>query len=297
MKNKFILGILVLGIFISSVSIPAYNLKAQSVSSISQLIELLITIGAIAPDKAVSARAVGLELSSKPITPVSTTHIISTSTSYLQVLAPNGAEKWEMDLDLPYSITWGSAGLKQVNVALVSTAKNSSICNLNQSPVNSKDGNNTFKILLKTAKCYNSTTGSSTPLLSGTYKVRVYYSDSMNNTVKDESNATFTILPIPNPSMKVTYPNGGEQLLSNSTYNIKYTLKDTTDGKTVYLDLVNTQGQSVYNSRKITSKGIYELKIPSSVSVGAYKVKLSTIANNKGEIEDTSDNFFWISSK
>lgn len=292
MKNKFIFSSLLLIVFVSVLFTPIHPSQAQTMS-ISQFIEMLITIGAIAPDKAVSARAVANQFSA-PAT------VISTSTSYIQVLTPNGGEKWEMDLDLPYSITWGSTGLQQVNIALVSGAKNSKTCDLNSTPVNSKNGNNTFKILLKTAKCYDTKMATSTPLASGSYKVRVYFTDSLGNTVKDESNANLTILPKPIPSLKVTYPNGGEQLVRNTEYEVKYKLTNVTNvvNNLIYLYLLDNNGNVAFNSHKTKrSDGIYSLDLPSSLSAGAYKIKLiTTTTDEKVEIEDVSDNFFWIST-
>ena len=44
------------------------------------------------------------------------------------------------------------------------------------------------------------------------------------------------------------------------------------------------------------SKGVYNFKIPTSVNAGAYKLKLEMTLANNSIIEDTSDNFFWISA-
>ncbi len=280
-------------VFVAVVNVTRVN--AQSMT-ISQLVELLITIGAIAPDKVVAARAVATTLSQT----TTVTDVIATSTSYIQVLTPNGGQSWDIDLDIAQSITWGSSGLTQVRVALVSTAKNIGTCELSQLPVASKNGNHEFKTLLKTAQCYNLSTGTSTPLVDGTYKARIYYTDAVGTTISDDSDATFKILPKPIPSIKVTYPNGGDQLVRNREYEVKYKLTNVTNvvNNLIYLYLLDSNGSTAYNSHKVKrTDGTYSLDLPSSLSAGAYKIKLvTTTSDDKVEIEDISDNFFWIST-
>ncbi len=285
-----------------NVSLPV---SSAATMTISQFVELLITVGAIPADRVVAARAMAVTLSTATtttaITPVVVvappTDIISTSTAYIQVLKPNGAESWDIGLGLPYTISWGSSGLTKARVALVNS-KNA-LCELTLNPVASKDGDHNFNVLLKTAKCYNLTTGTSTPLTDGTYKVRVYYTDVKNNTVKDESNATFKINPIPVPSMKVTYPNGGETLNRNNDYEVKYSLTNVTDSEDdlIYLYLLDNAGNVAFNSRKTLRGGTYTMELPGNLSAGAYKVKLKlTTKKEHVELIDTSDNFFWIST-
>lgn len=268
--------------------------------TVSQLIELLITIGAIAPDKAVAARAaVGLDALGNVLM-IARPAPIATSTSYIQVLSPNGGESWNIDTDVVYTITWGSTNLPGASIALVSTAKKNNVCELMTSPVTAKPGNNTFNLKLKTAQCYNLLTGTSSPLVDGTYKVRIYYKDSFGTIISDESNATFKILPKLIPSIKVVYPNGGENLIRGRDYEVKYKLTNVinVDGGFIYLNLLDNTGTSVYNSKKAKrSDGVYSLSIPSSLSNGNYKVKFTaTESSDDILIEDISDNFFWISS-
>jgi hypothetical protein len=277
--------------------VSASTINAQTMN-ISQLVEMLITIGVIPSDKVISARATAVSMDLLGTTTPAIS--VSTTTSYIQVLSPNGAENWEIDLDLPYEITWGSTGLSKVNVALVSSNSKTPVCNLTNALIPSKNGNNAFKVLLKTALCYNSATGSSTPLVDGSYKVRVYYTDSVGNTIKDESNAVFKILPIPVPSLKVTYPNGTETLIRNDEYTVKYVTKniDDTDDDLIYLYLLDNNGNIAFNSHKLfRSDGTYSLDLPSSLTVGAYKIKLKLTTDERVELEDISDNFFWISSR
>ncbi len=291
--KKYFIYLLLISIFVFGAVVNVVSVNAQSMT-ISQLVELLISIGAIAPDKVVAARAVATSLSQ------ANTAIVATSTSYIQVLTPNGGQSWEIDLDVPYSITWGSSGLTQARVALISSAKTNNVCELSLLPVASKNGNYEFKTLLKTAKCYNLITGTSTPLKDGTYKARVYYTDAFGTTISDDSNATFKIIPKPIPSMKVTYPNGGETLIRNREYVIKYSLTNVTksDNDLIYYYLLDNNGNNVLNGHKlIITAHTFDLDLPSSLSAGAYKLKLKLTTDvDHVEIEDISNNFFWVST-
>ena len=287
-----LVSILVSTVFIFGSTLKALTVNAQSMN-VSQLVELLISIGAIAPNKVAAARAMISTLNQ-------TISVTSTSTSYIQVLAPNGGESWSLDVGVPYTITWGSVGLTQVRVALVSAVKNSPVCNLSLSPVTSLDGNHEFKVLLKNTHCYNlaTSTSTSTPLKEGAYKVRVYSTDAAGQAIQDESNGTFNILPVPVPSIKVIYPNGGENLTLNKNYAVKYTLKDVTnsvDGL-LYFYLLDNNGKTIFYGHKIISGGTFDLNLPSSLPAGAYKLKLTlTTQDKRVEIVDTSDNLFWVS--
>jgi hypothetical protein len=290
MNKIFLTFILLVSIF----SVSYISVAQASDMTVSQLVEVLITSGVIPADKAVAARAAVATLSQATTTTTTTT---SAPIPYLQIFAPNGGETWDMDLDLAYQITWGSSSALPVNIALVPTS--GAACNLSATPITSKNGSNSFKTLLKTANCYNLTTGTSTPLKSGSYKARVSYvgiTNASSTVIKDESNAVFTLKPVPVPKIKITYPNGGEKLIRNTTYDVKYALTDQTDGKVMYLSLLDSFGGRRSISYTIGKSGIYKFKIPSSTDEGAYKIELKMTGDDKKEISDISDSFFWILS-
>jgi hypothetical protein len=301
MKKKFI-KILLVSFFATSVFtfgllIPTIPVSAETMS-VSQFVELLITIGAIPADKVVAARALAVNLSSATSTITSTPTIVATSSlPYIQVLSPNGGENWDIDVDVAYSITWGSTSKVPVNIGLA--PGHGEVCNLTSTPVSSGKTTNTFRVLLKTAKCFNQITGTSSPVIDGTYKVRVSYTNESGKIVSDDSDKSFKILPVLIPSMKVTYPNGSENLIRNREYTIKYTLTNFTKSNDdlIYYYLLDNDGNIVTNGRKvITTARNFVLDIPSNITANAYKIKLKLTTNEHVEIEDTSDNFFWISS-
>jgi len=280
--KKYLNCLLIVSLFMTTAL--AFNFPAVKVSAdtqtmtISQLVDLLITVGVIAPDKVVAARAI----------------FATSSLPYLQVLSPNGGESWMIDSDVPYTITWGSSNAVPVIISFVSSS--GAVCKLTPSPITSHNGENSFNVLLKTASCYNSTAtvSTSTPLTDVPYKVRVSYTDPSGATVKDDSNTYFVITPIPVPSIRVTYPNGAEKLVSGNYYDVKYTLTNTAE-RGLKISFLDYQGNRVYSESVFGSKGVYHLKIPTSLNAGAYKIKLEMTATDNTLITDTSDNFFWIS--
>ena len=153
MKKYFshlLLAVFVITAVFFNVSAPAASAQTQSMT-ISQFVELMITIGAVPVDRVVAVRAMVASLgnSSALAAPA-----VSTGTlPYLQVLTPNGGENWNLDAQLPYAITWGSTSQVPVTISLV-PAKGE-ICNLSSSPVTSIKGNNSYSVLLKNAQCIN----------------------------------------------------------------------------------------------------------------------------------------------
>jgi len=285
----FLLGIFNLGINISQVSATTVT---NSQMTISQFVELMITIGAVPANRAATVRAMVASLNKTDVASTTAT----SSLPYIQVLAPNGGESWEVNLGVPYTISWGSSSQIPVNISLVPSK--GAECKLTPAPVISKDTTNNYSILLKKAMCYNQVAGTSTPVTDGTYKVRVSYVNESGAVVKDESNSTFIIKPIPVPGLKVTYPNGTENLIRNKSYDVKYILKDVTpvSDDLIYFYLLDSNGSIAYNGYRAVSKGLLSVDLPLSLTPGAYKIKLKFTTHDRIVIEDVSDNFFWISS-
>lgn len=309
--KKYFVQLLITSVFVTSIfsfTVFAPTTSAYTTpTTVSQLVELLIALGVIPSDKVVAARAAVTSLSQAsiststtttitvPATTVRATTTVSTSTPavYLQVLTPNGSERWELAVTVPYLITWGSTKDLPVSLGLVSGTKGV-ICNLTPTPISSKVGNNSYKIYLNSNRCYSATSGTSTAIIDGSYKVRVSYTGPTGAVVKDESDANFSIVPVPIPSIKVTYPNGGEKLVTSTNYDIKYSVKNTSErGLKFYF--LNEVGNSMYSVTAFGDKGTYRLRLPSSLTDGAYKLKIEMTLPNTQKIEDTSDNLFWIS--
>ena len=292
MKKYFthlLLVVFIVTAFAFNFSISTTSAAAQSMT-ISQFVELMITIGAVPADKVVAARAMIASLGSAAAT--SSQAIATNSLPYLQVLTPSGGENWNTDAQLPYAITWGSTSQIPVSIGLVPVK--GEVCTLTSVPVPSIQGNNTFNVLLNNAKCINNLTGTTSPLVDGSYKVRVSYAADSGVVVKAESAAIFKILPVRVPTIKVVLPNGGEKFVVGGNYDIKYTIQNS-DELALRVSLVDFQGNTVYYINSSGNKGVYHLKIPTTINAGAYKVKLDMVANDYTNMTDTSDNFFWVS--
>jgi hypothetical protein len=100
------------------------------------------------------------------------------------------------------------------------------------------------------------------------------------------------------PSVRIDYPNGGENLILNHNYTVKYTLKNVYLSDYIHLDLIDSSGEVIITPYKlINNDRTFELQLPSSLDPGAYKIKLrATVNNNHADIEDMTDNYFWVSS-
>lgn len=295
MKNYFnhllLVSFLIVSVLAFGFLIPTTPVEAQT-TTISQFVEFLIVIGVIAPDKAEAARAVVTSLGQVNVS-TSTISIATSSLPYIQVLRPNGGESWNIDSGVSYTITWGSTSQVPVNIALVPVK--GPVCNLTSIPFMSINGNNIYNILLSKAQCYNNLlAGTSTPLTAGTYQVRVSYTAGSNVLASDDSNSTFKILPKAIPSLKLTYPNGSEKLIAGDSYSIRYTFKNTKENG-LKISILDYNNYAVFSLWVYGSNGSYALKIPSSLNAGAYKIMIEMAATDGTKIDDTSDNFFWIS--
>ena len=271
--TSIIIG-LILSLNINVASVQATAVTAQSVT-MSQFVDLLIAIGVIAPDKAAAARAA----------------FATSSLPYIQVLSPNGGERWPIDGTVVHTITWGTSSQLPVNISLV-PAKGA-VCNLTPAAVYSRSGNNSYDLLLPSAKCYNTVTGTSSPLTANSYNVQVSYLTSTGLIVKDQSNSAIKILARPIPDLKVTYPNGAEKLVSGTYYDFRYTLTNATN-TVMMLSFLNYQGNNVYSAGFTSEDGRHHLAIPRSLTAGAYKIKFEMTTSDNVYLTDTSDNFFWV---
>lgn len=299
--KKYFVSLLLLTILFSFSTI---TITQADTMTVSQLIELLITSGAIPADKAVAARAVGVSLDvSRPATTTTTT---SSGASYLQVILPKLTETWLTDQGMYHPIVWGSTGISSARVALVSSSTKATKtasstvgvnCDLTSSPIISKNGDNTLKVTTPVI-CYDNYGGNKV-LVDGTYRVKITGTDISGKEIKAEGGTVKIISPV----LKVTYPNGGE-ILSHSNYTLKYTLTNASTKK-LEAKLLNYQGDIIplvlkssvvrAATSRASSTLSHSFKIPSSVEAGAYKLKLDLMTTNSNRVEDSSDDFFWIS--
>lgn len=285
--SKIIIALLI-GLSVGLFTPTTSTVLAAGNMSIAQLVELLISIGAISEDKAPAARTFVASASDQS-TAIS-------GSGYIQVFSPNTAVSWNLDGDTARSITWGSQGVAQVNISFVSGSKE---CIVNEQPVASKTTTNLFKVILKNARCFNPAKNTISYLTDGSYRVRVSGYDTTGNLVSDDSDALVKILPIAVPSIVISYPNGGETLIRKEDHVIYYKLKNVTESKDdfIYIYLIDNYGNIAFSNRRLLRTDNVDLAdLPSSLPIGAYRVKLKLITKDDVEIEDLSDSPFWITS-
>ncbi len=289
MINKAIFTSLIVLFLLISVIFPT-TAKAKTTFSLVDLVDVLISVGAISSDNLVQAKVFAANYDKDQLEPN------EAQDSYIQILDPVKAVVWEMDQDISYEIKWGSEGMVSTRLALVGS-KNT--CELTYNPLSTKNGEHTYKILPKNTNCYDLSTAQSTKLMDGSYRLRIYGVNANGGESKKDSSFSINIKPIPIPSIKVTAPNGGENLSRREDYNVKYTLTnfEKSIDDLIYFRLIDKDGNSAYNGHKALRKGTFSIDFPGSLPVGSYKLKLSVTTNEQRVlVEDESDNFFWINS-
>lgn len=273
-------------------------------ASISELVELLISIGVISQDKAPAARSAFIS-SSVPNT---------TLPSFLQLIEPKSAQTWSADSRSSHLVKWGSTSVPEVKVSLIASSTKATktasstpavLCDLYPGYITSRDGDNQVNIS-DPVKCYGAN-GAGTILANGTYKLKITGKDAKGKSVSVEGPAIKLI----SPTLSMTYPNGGEVLKLNDTHPLKYTLTNAVARK-MSLFLVNslseatpleikdtkiaktaTSSKTTKATTTITSANNF--KFDPATKAGPYKLKMNVLTKNGTMVEDISNGFFWIS--
>ena len=214
----------------------------------------------------------------------------------LTLIKPVGGEVW--DAGTSQVISWTASGV--TNVKLEYTTNNGITWD-------------TIKTNVISSGAYE---WSPIPNVSSTQcKVRI--SDAFTGTPVDQSKNVFTINPI--PSIKVTYPNGGEVWYGGSVHNITWESigvqnvkieSSSNNGLTWIPIIASTPSNGVYSWSTTIPSSQYKIKVsnvispnvPSDESDGTFTVtpepSISIIAPNGGEVyvAGTSQNISWTSS-
>ncbi len=123
-----------------------------------------------------------------------------------------------------------------------------------------------------------------------TASARIRISDATNiTTASDVSNANFSIIPAPLPSITLATPNGGEQWIIGSSYNITWT--STGSIANVRLEYSINGGLS-YSSIIVNTPntGSYLWTIPNAATASA-RVRVSDAANVSATHDESNTNF------
>ncbi len=193
----------------------------------------------------------------------------------ITVTSPNGGESWTAGT--AYPITWtytGSPGT-YVKIELY------------------KGGvfNKTIASSVLTSSGSKSWTVPSTQTSGSDYTVKV--TSTTNSAYNDTSNANFTIVGPPPPTITVTSPNGGESWTAGTAYPITWTY---TGSPGTYVKIELYKG-GVFNktiaSSVLTSSGSKSWTVPSTQTSGSdYTIKITSTTNSA--YTDTSNGNFTI---
>ena len=170
----------------------------------------------------------------------------------------------------PVIITWESVGIENVGIDYTVT--------------NGLKEEDWFELVSSTPSDGEYQTGFS--ISSNQYRIRI--KDVSDGTPMDASDGTFTVLP--QSSVVVTAPNGGENLVSGNKTNITWV---STYLDSVKLEYTTNNGASWVEIAATTpSDGLYEWSVP-AVSSSLCKIRVSAAKDKTPS--DLSDNNFMIS--
>jgi hypothetical protein len=199
--------------------------------------------------------------------------IVSTDPESVTIRSPNGGEGWTVGS--AQQIKWNTTGdINQVTIKY------------------SKDNGTTWKTIAQNVVNNHSYNWVVPGTASDQCLVRVAANDSdLDPKPSDVSDAVFSILLPPSPTIKVTAPNGGEQLVVGSRFTITWDAANTRED--VRIEYSINGGQ---NWREIIAaagnNGKYDWTVPDAPSDNC----LVRVSETDGQPSDVSDALFSIVS-
>lgn len=190
------------------------------------------------------------------------------SSPYYTITTPNGSEIWPGGSSK--YIYWTSGGVSSYVKLEVST-----------------DGGATYSSIASSAYNYGYYNWSVPNTPSTTCRVRI--SDYYNSSYRDSSDFNFTISSS-NPTIAVTYPNGGEVFGTSSGQYINWSSYNVANVKIEY-SLNNGSSWTTITSSTSASSGSYYWNVPSTTTSSAL-IRVSDVSNST--INDISNSTFSI---
>jgi hypothetical protein len=187
----------------------------------------------------------------------------------ITITSPNGGENWEAGSTHP--ITWTSTGrVKNLKIEY-STDNGTSWETIDSSAVNNGSHNWTVP-----------------GTISESCLVRI--SDiHIDGSPSDVSDAVFSIIPAPSPTLTVTSPNGGERLIAGSTHGIAWTGTGSVGNVKIEYSLDNGNQWAVIIATTVNA-GSYDWTVPDTGSNNC----LVRVGENDGDPSDASNAVFSI---
>ncbi len=196
--------------------------------------------------------------------------IVQPSVGDITVTSPNGGESWSAGS--PQEIKWTGSGIDSVKIEY------------------SRDNGTTWKTIVQTTENDGSFNWTVPDIASAGCLVRITSNDEFSDPKpSDVSDAVFSIVPAPSPTIRVIAPNGGEQLVIGSSINISWDAIDSReDVKIEY----STNGGTTWAIIAGTAEnnGDYEWIVPDDPS----ETCLVRVIETDGDPLDISDAVFAI---
>ncbi len=192
----------------------------------------------------------------------------------LIVLAPNGGE--QISKTVPYQVKW-------------TTSTNIPSTQLVKIRLLDSQGRVAYQNNFPNTGSRNFLFASNPP---GQYKIEVSAVVD-GETITDQSDNFFTLVGPP-PSLQVLVPNGEEQILRNTPYQVRWITTNLPSTQLVKIRLLNFQGATVYQN-VFPNTGSRDFLFASNPP-GQYKIELSTTVDGQ-TIRDQSDSFFTLTNR
>nr|NIO82508.1 hypothetical protein [Candidatus Aminicenantes bacterium]NIQ68369.1 hypothetical protein [Candidatus Aminicenantes bacterium]NIT24412.1 hypothetical protein [Candidatus Aminicenantes bacterium] len=199
--------------------------------------------------------------------------IVSPSPGAITVTSPNGGETWEADSS--YEIKWTSTGIDFVTIDY------------------SPDYGTTWKTIVQATPNSGSFDWTTPDTASEECLVRITSNDGGSDPrPSDVSDSVFSIVLPPSPTITVTAPNGGEQLIVGSSINITWLAVNMEEPrKDVKIEYSVNSGQDwTIITEAVDNNGDYDWLVPDTPS----ETCLVRISEIDGQPLDVSDAVFSI---
>ena len=207
----------------------------------------------------------------------------------ITVSSPNGGESWQAGTT--QTIAWSYTGNPGAYVKIDLLNNGSSASTITSSVSTGSGGSGSYRWNIPLTQAQGSL-----------YQIRV--TSTANSAYTDTSNSSFSIIPPPPPSIKVTAPNGGQSWRTGSNQRITWSYTGN-PGSAVKIELLQGAAASTATSVKTIAAGTaigsggsgsYLWKISSTqTAAGNYWIRITSTTNNS--CADTSDNSFSISKR
>lgn len=185
------------------------------------------------------------------------------------VTKPNGSDI--LPAGSTQAITWTSSGIATVNIDFTS------------------DNGNTWSRIVSDIPSNGYYSWPQVPSTAST-NCKIKISDAADGFPSDQSNTVFTISP--EPYVTVVYPNGGQIIQTNQSYDIQWVSENIANIKIEY----TTNNGANWNliTASTPSDGVYQWNNVPSINSSLCRIRISDAAD--GQPFDISDNNFTISN-